>query len=105
MPEVISDGPGKPHIINREEDRFGEPLRFSNGRFDLKVSASETRGGMCVFDTIRTERGGLDCLHFRGEKKDLPPAAPDAGGWTPASTFCRCSAPDSACHSGFLRLF
>jgi hypothetical protein len=36
MPEVISDGPGKPHIINREEDRFGEP-RFA---FRMVVSIS-----------------------------------------------------------------
>jgi mannose-6-phosphate isomerase-like protein (cupin superfamily) len=63
MPEVTSDVSRKPSMINREEDRFGDSLRFSNGRFDLKVSASDTGGGMCIFDTIRTERGGPP-LHF-----------------------------------------
>ncbi|MEP7240637.1 MAG: cupin domain-containing protein [Devosia sp.] len=41
-----------------DEDRFGQSFRFLNGRFDRKVSSDQTSGGMCIFDTIRTEPGG-----------------------------------------------
>jgi mannose-6-phosphate isomerase-like protein (cupin superfamily) len=40
------------------DDRFGEAVRFINGRFDCKVSARDTNGDLCIYDTIRTEKGG-----------------------------------------------
>lgn len=41
-----------------DADRTGQPFRFLNGRFDCKVSGEDTAGGLCIFDTIRSERGG-----------------------------------------------
>jgi mannose-6-phosphate isomerase-like protein (cupin superfamily) len=40
------------------EDRFGAALRFSNWRFDCKVSAKDTGGAYCIFDTVRIAKGG-----------------------------------------------
>jgi quercetin dioxygenase-like cupin family protein len=40
------------------EDRLGASIRFLNGRFDLKVSARDTGGAWCAFDTFRTQPGG-----------------------------------------------
>jgi mannose-6-phosphate isomerase-like protein (cupin superfamily) len=45
------------------EDRFGTPARFLNGRFDCKVSATDTGGGLVVFDTFRDRVGGPP-LHY-----------------------------------------
>lgn len=39
-------------------DRFDAPMRFLNGRFDVKVSAADTGGAMAVFDTFRDAPGG-----------------------------------------------
>lgn len=51
------------------EDRFGDPVRFLNGRFDCKVSGKDTGGLLCVFDTIRTERGGPG-LHLHHDQDE-----------------------------------
>ena len=45
-------------LVRADCDRFGEVLLFLNGRFDCKVSAKDTNGDLCVYDTIRTEKGG-----------------------------------------------
>jgi mannose-6-phosphate isomerase-like protein (cupin superfamily) len=39
-------------------DRFDAEVRFANGRFDCKVSAKDTNGNLCIYDTLRTEKGG-----------------------------------------------
>ncbi|MCF1710235.1 cupin domain-containing protein [Tabrizicola sp. J26] len=56
---------GVAQVVRRDADRFDTPLHFLNGRFDLKVSARETGGALCVFDTVRTESGGPPLhIHF-----------------------------------------
>ena len=57
------DGQGAGRKIGFGEDRFGDAARFLNGRFDCKVSAVDTNGGMSVFDTFRHVRGGPP-LHY-----------------------------------------
>lgn len=52
--------PGK---IAFGQDRFTTPVRFLNGRFDCKVSAADTGGAFCVFDTFRDACGGPP-LHY-----------------------------------------
>ena len=47
-----------PPPVRAQQDRYGVPFRFLNGQFDLKVAAADTQGGLCVFDTWRTEPGG-----------------------------------------------
>lgn len=45
-------------VVRRNEDAEGSPFSFLNGRFDSKVTAAETNGALCIFDTTRTEPGG-----------------------------------------------
>lgn len=52
------DGARATMAVRRDADRFGDPFHFLNGRFDLKVSSAETGGALCIFDTVRSERGG-----------------------------------------------
>jgi mannose-6-phosphate isomerase-like protein (cupin superfamily) len=40
------------------EDRFASALRVSDWRFDCKVSAKDTNGSYCIYDTVRTAKGG-----------------------------------------------
>lgn len=47
-----------PDKVAFDFDRIGQPFHFLNGRFDCKVSADDTQGGLCIFDTIRSEPGG-----------------------------------------------
>jgi len=44
--------------VAADNDRFGAELLFVNGRFDCKVSAKETNGDLCIYDTVRTGKGG-----------------------------------------------
>lgn len=46
-----------------DSDRFEQELLFLNGRFDCKVSARDTGGDLCIYDTTRTSRGGPP-LHY-----------------------------------------
>ncbi len=57
---VPCDHPGK---LADGEDRFGTPMHFLNGRFDIKVSASDTGGALCIIDTLRDRVGGPP-LHY-----------------------------------------
>lgn len=52
--------------VPADEDRSGQPIEFLNGRFLCKVSGSQTRGGLCIFDTLRTRPGGPP-LHFHAD--------------------------------------
>ena len=45
-------------VVAAGEDRFGSALRFSDWRFDCKVSAKDTGGACCIYDTVRTASGG-----------------------------------------------
>lgn len=51
------------------QDRFGLPLQLSNWRFECKVSGRDTSGGLCVYDTIRTAKGGPP-LHVHREQDE-----------------------------------
>jgi mannose-6-phosphate isomerase-like protein (cupin superfamily) len=53
----------KPVQVSADSDRFGQRLLFATGRFDCKVSAKDTDGNLCVYDTIRTKQGGPP-LHY-----------------------------------------
>jgi mannose-6-phosphate isomerase-like protein (cupin superfamily) len=44
-------------------DRFSEPLVFRGDQLCCKVSAADTNGALCVYDTIRTQQSGPP-LHY-----------------------------------------
>jgi mannose-6-phosphate isomerase-like protein (cupin superfamily) len=54
----VATGGKRGHVVAEGTDRVGNPIVFLNGRFDCKVSGQETDGRMCIFDTLRTRRGG-----------------------------------------------
>jgi mannose-6-phosphate isomerase-like protein (cupin superfamily) len=51
------------------QDRSGAAVQLLNWRFDCKVSGKDTNGGLCIFDTIRTARGGPP-LHVHHEQDE-----------------------------------
>jgi len=54
---------GKGFKVGSGEDRYLEELLIMGGRFDCKVSAKDTGGDLCIYDTIREEKGG-PALHL-----------------------------------------
>ncbi len=55
--------------VSEGADRFGGPTFFLNGRFDCKVSGRDTDGRLCIFDTVRTHRGGPP-LHYHYDQEE-----------------------------------
>jgi mannose-6-phosphate isomerase-like protein (cupin superfamily) len=44
--------------VGAGQNRSGEDLLIMGGRFDLKVSARDTGGELCIYDTRRSAKGG-----------------------------------------------
>ncbi|HVT71761.1 MAG TPA: cupin domain-containing protein [Lacunisphaera sp.] len=44
--------------VGAHQDRNDAALAIMGGRFDLKVSAKDTGGDLCIFDTTRATKGG-----------------------------------------------
>lgn len=57
-PALFSGAARKTVRVNAGSDRFGRALQFSDWRFDCKVSAADTAGDYCIYDTLRTAKGG-----------------------------------------------
>jgi mannose-6-phosphate isomerase-like protein (cupin superfamily) len=49
--------------VDAGQDRFQEELLIMGGRFDCKVSGKDTDGDLCIYDTVRQEKGG-PALHL-----------------------------------------
>jgi mannose-6-phosphate isomerase-like protein (cupin superfamily) len=58
MTDEVPERPTRGFQVAAEGDRFGAALFYLNGRFDCKLSAKDTSGDLCIYDTIRTNRGG-----------------------------------------------
>jgi mannose-6-phosphate isomerase-like protein (cupin superfamily) len=44
--------------VGAGQDRTGEDLLIMGGKFDLKVSAKDTGGDLCIYDSRRSSKGG-----------------------------------------------
>jgi mannose-6-phosphate isomerase-like protein (cupin superfamily) len=44
--------------VDAGHDRFGAALQIADWRFDCKISGKDTAGDYCIFDTVRTAKGG-----------------------------------------------
>ena len=44
--------------VGSQQDRHDDALSIMGGRFDLKVSGQDTGGELCIFDTVRSTKGG-----------------------------------------------
>jgi mannose-6-phosphate isomerase-like protein (cupin superfamily) len=49
--------------VDEDKDRFDEELFFMGGKFYCKVSGKDTNGDLCIYNTIRDEKGGPG-LHY-----------------------------------------
>jgi mannose-6-phosphate isomerase-like protein (cupin superfamily) len=47
-----------PPVVREGEALGGQAFGFLNGAFHLKVSGADTHGGLCAYDTLRSEPGG-----------------------------------------------
>ncbi len=59
----------KGFTVGAGQDRFQEELLIMGGRFDCKVSAKDTNGDLCIYDTIREEKGG-PTLHLHHKQDE-----------------------------------
>lgn len=55
--------------VEAQKDRRQEELLIMGGRFNLKVSGRDTGGDLCIYDTVRSAKGGpaLHRHHFQDE--------------------------------------
>ena len=60
---ILDDRPGKGFKVDAGKDHYSEELLIMGGRFDCKISARDTAGDLCIYDTIRESRGG-PALHL-----------------------------------------
>jgi len=59
----LNDRANKGFEVETGKDRFQEELLIMGGKFDCKVSAKDTDGDLCIYDTVRQEKGG-PALHL-----------------------------------------
>jgi len=60
----------KGFVVRAGRDRHDSELDIMGGVFDCKVSAKDTDGAFCMFDTIRHEKGG-PALHLHYSQDEL----------------------------------
>lgn len=53
-----STEPGKGFKVEKGKGRGLEGLKILGGTFDCKVSGQDTNGQLCIFDTLRSNKGG-----------------------------------------------
>ena len=58
-----NEGPKKGFKVDKGKGRNIEGLKAFGNIFDCKISAKDTDGQLCIFDTIRENKGGPP-LHF-----------------------------------------
>lgn len=50
--------PDRGFKVGVDEGHFQDPFHYLGGLFKLKISAQDTDGAMCIFDTVRMQKGG-----------------------------------------------
>jgi len=65
----IQERAGAGFRVGAKKNRRDEELLIMGGRFDLKVSSRDSGGDLCIYDTVRWEKGGpaLHRHHFQDE--------------------------------------
>ena len=60
---------GRGFRVGAQKNRRDEELLIMGGHFDLKVSSRDSGGDLCIYDTVRWEKGGpaLHRHHFQDE--------------------------------------
>ena len=60
----------KGFVVKSAKDRYQEELHIMGGQFDCKVSAKDTNGAFCMYDTLRQAKGG-PALHLHHSQDEL----------------------------------
>jgi quercetin dioxygenase-like cupin family protein len=60
---LTGDIPGKGFKVEAGSDRYHEELNIMGGRFNCMVSGKDTEGELCIYNTVRFEKGG-PAIHF-----------------------------------------
>jgi mannose-6-phosphate isomerase-like protein (cupin superfamily) len=60
----------KGFVIKSRKDRYQEELHIMGGQFDCKISAKDTNGALCMYDTLRQAKGG-PALHVHHSQDEL----------------------------------
>jgi mannose-6-phosphate isomerase-like protein (cupin superfamily) len=55
---MLRDENRKAFKVEAGKDRYAEELLVMGGKFDCKVSARDTGGDLCIYDTVRMQKGG-----------------------------------------------
>jgi mannose-6-phosphate isomerase-like protein (cupin superfamily) len=61
--------PKKGFKVASGKDRFQEELHIMGGQFNCMVSSKDTNGELCIYDTVRQEKGG-PALHLHHEQDE-----------------------------------
>jgi quercetin dioxygenase-like cupin family protein len=59
--EILAQSQGRPNRgfrVGSQQDRNDASMAIMGGRFDLKVSGKDTGGELCIYDTVRSTKGG-----------------------------------------------
>jgi quercetin dioxygenase-like cupin family protein len=54
--QKLNDGEG--FLVEAQKNRYSQELLMMDGQLDLKISARDTNGALCVYDTTRLSKGG-----------------------------------------------
>jgi len=65
----VDDRPKKGIKVDNGKDRFLEDLLIMGGQFSCKVSSKDTAGDLCIYDTVRHEKGG-PALHIHHKQDE-----------------------------------
>jgi mannose-6-phosphate isomerase-like protein (cupin superfamily) len=65
----INERPKKGLIVRAGKDYYQEELLIMGGQFDCKVSGKSTNGDLCIYDTVRQEKGG-PALHLHHKQDE-----------------------------------
>ena len=56
-------------LVDAGTDRFSAPMDIGGWRFECKLSAQDTNGELCIYDTVRSIKGGPP-LHMHREQDE-----------------------------------
>jgi len=65
----IKERPKKGFKVGAGKDCYQEELLIMGGQFDCKVSGKSTNGDLCIYDTVRHEKGG-PAFHIHHEQDE-----------------------------------
>jgi quercetin dioxygenase-like cupin family protein len=56
--QTLQDRTNRGFRVGSRQDREDAAMSIMGGRFDLKVSGKDTGGDLCIYDTVRSSKGG-----------------------------------------------